>query len=182
MADDEETAAAGVLAVIGISFILMSSLFLVLMGDPRDVLVDRDLTTRAKTVQGIVLGIEDTNTEINEETVEVIGFKYTVDGTDYEGDSYTTDYSVLNPLRVDGPVTIEYLPDAPHIGRVKGASFSQSPWWVYLILAPFMLIGVAMVCGSAAAFGQRIRGSQGTTEATFIDASGQAVKEPWHEG
>ena len=182
MADNEGTAAAGVLAFIGIAFILMSSLFFVLMGDPRNVLVDRDLNGRAETVQGIVLGIEDTNTEVNEETVEVIGFNYTVDGNYYEGDSYATDYSVLNSLKVGGPVTVEYLPDAPHIGRVKGASFSQVPWWVYLILTPFMIVGVAMVCGSAAMIGQRIRGSQETTESTFMDASGQTVKEPWHEG
>lgn len=182
MADNDDTAAAGVLAVIGISFILMSSLFLFLMGDPRDVLVDRDLNERAQSVQGFVLGIEDTNTEVNEETVEVIGFNYTVDGKGYEGDSYTSDYSVLNALKVGGPVTVEYLPDAPHIGRVKGASFSQVPWWVYLILAPFMLVGVAMLCGSAGIVGQRIRGTQGSKDNTYVDASGQAIKEPWHEG
>ena len=182
MADNEGTAAAGVLAFIGIAFILMSSLFFVLMGDPRDVLVDRDLNGRAETVQGIVLGIEDTNTEVNEETVEVIGFKYTVDGKDYEGQSYTSEYSVLNALKVGGPVTVEYLPDAPHIGRVKGASASQVPWWTFLVLIPFILLGLLMLYWSASSIGQSIRGSQKTTEGTFVDASGQSVKAPWHEG
>lgn len=182
MADNDDTAWVGLLAAIGILFLFFSSGLLAFMGDPRDVLVDRDLSRRAQTVQGIVLGIEDTYHEINEETVEAIGFKYTVDGKEYEGQSYTSEYSVLNMLRVGGPVTVEYLPDAPQIGRVKGASAAQVPWFIFLIVAPFILMGVGMICGSAAFFGQLILGSQKTTEDTFVDASGQAIKEPWHEG
>ncbi|MDP7079946.1 MAG: DUF3592 domain-containing protein [Candidatus Undinarchaeales archaeon] len=182
MADGEDAEAVLISAGIGVFLLLTCVGFIDIMGDPRDVLVDRDLSGRAQTVPGIVLGIEDTYHEINEETVEVIGFKYTVDGKDYEGQSYTSEYSVLNALKVGGPVTVEYLPDAPHIGRVKGASASQVPWWTFLVLIPFILLGLLMLYWSASSIGQSIRGSQKTTEGTFVDASGQSVKAPWHEG
>ena len=182
MADNDDPAGVVLLAAIGILFLFLSSGLLTFMGDPRDLLVDRDLSKRAQTVQGIVLRFEDTYHEVNEEPVEAIGFKYMVDGKDYEGQSYTSEYSVLNTLTVGDPVTVEYLPDVPQSGRVKGTSVAQVPWYIFLIVAPFILMGVGMICGSAVYFGQSILGSQKTTEGTFVDASGQAMKEPWHEG
>jgi hypothetical protein len=94
-----------------------------------------------ETTKGTVTGGGELNMEINERTVCVVDFKYTVNEIEYTGFSYKTEYY---PSK-GSVVNIEYVPNKPHISRIKGASYSMAgkgsliPFGIYFIIVLFFL-------------------------------------------
>lgn len=96
---------------------------------------------RTETVQGKVLYSEETNASMNERSVYVIGYAYTVpEYGEYEGESFR----VGSGMAEGGTITIEYAARKPSISRIKGLSRSVfGLWGSVLIILP--AVGALMV-------------------------------------
>ncbi|MCB9523611.1 MAG: hypothetical protein H6702_09525 [Myxococcales bacterium] len=90
-----------------------------------------------KATPGVMLGWSETNTTVNEEPVIANHARFSAEGREHE----CTSYAVGEGLAPDEPVMVEHLAGQPHICRIVGMDASTVPWWVMLILAPFLIIG-----------------------------------------
>lgn len=102
-----------------------------------------------KAAQGVMLGWSETNSYVNEEPVIANHARFTAEGAERE----CTSYAVALGLAPDEAVTVEYVAGNPAVCRIVGMDASLVPWWLLLILLPFLLIG-----GGFAFFGGRSAG------------------------
>jgi hypothetical protein len=137
------------LGIIGWIFMAVGMLFAVVFGS----LVDLTNWDDAKTTEGWALGWEETSSEVNGHPVIANHFAYTVNEVPYEGTSYANSEG----LAVDEPVTVEYIPDEPANGRIRGMRSSEFPAWVLLFTGIFPLVGFGL------ALAQFIKGSRMVT-------------------
>ena len=98
------------------------------------------------TAEGIIVEWEDTNTEINEETVERISLTYSIDGVDYDGDAELVESEAQKVAQkyktgVGGIIPVEYVVGRPKLVHIVGTPWSAMTWWIVLILALFPAVG-----------------------------------------
>ena len=90
---------------------------------------------------GVALGWEPTSVHVNDEPVVANGAVFRVDDRDYECRSYAVGAGLTQGDRV----RVEYDPADPAVCRIEGMDISILPWWVFLIVGPFVLLGLAFV-------------------------------------
>lgn len=129
----------GVGGTIGWMFLAMSMIFVLVfaaLGDFRR-MIALELATLSKT-DGVALGWEPTNAHVNDAPVLANGASYHVNGQAFECRSYMVGAGLARGERV----VVEYDPANPRLCRIEGMDVSVLPWWVMLIIAPFVLVGL----------------------------------------
>lgn len=135
----------GVGGVIGWIFVAFSMIFVVVfaaIGDFGTALKLR--TAELGRVEGTTLGWEHTNAQVNDRPVIANGAVFHVNGRRFECRSYAVAHGMPEGQRV----TIEYARSDPSVCRIEGFDVSLLPWWVMLIIAPFVLIGLLFALSS----------------------------------
>ncbi len=103
-----------------------------------------DLTSfhgNLSTVPGVVVEVEDTSMEVNEE--EVVGwlFTYEVEGQRLEGFCYTNGWD-----HAEGKaVTVEFPTGQPTRARIVGSRLSEVPFWLLPVIGIFPAVGLLCV-------------------------------------
>ncbi len=98
-------------------------------------------TGELKQTTGVIIEVDETNMEINEQSVWMYVYEYRDDaGYQYIREAYSTGRSLRNKQNV----TVEYPVDAPHYGRIPGVRSAVFNSWL-LISYIFPFIGLAMV-------------------------------------
>ena len=99
------------------------------------------LSDGGRTADGFVIDYEESNVEINGETVMGIRYRFEAEGTQYEGQSYSRG----DLPDIDEKVLIEYVQNAPHRSRIIGLDAGAVPLWLAGIFLIFLLAGVALI-------------------------------------
>lgn len=105
------------------------------------------------TVEGRVLGWEETDASVNEQPVVATGFEFEVDGVVYEGASF----AVAEGLGAGETVTVEYVVGDPRAARIAGMEIGVMPIWVMLFLPIFPLIGLGFALKRLVGGGREVR-------------------------
>ena len=132
---------SGVMAIIGIEFLLMGSLFMFVFG----MLVNFDDLKFSKndpiTTNVEIISTEATSATENERPVYKYNYSYkTLNEKEYKGFSYSSD----SPNFKNGGKKVQYLEDNPSISKIVGMRKGTFSPWILLILSIFPIIGVVM--------------------------------------
>ncbi len=98
-------------------------------------------TGEIKLTTGVIIEVDETNMEINEQSVWLYAYEYRDDdGYKYIREAFSTGASLQNNQNI----TVEYPIDAPQYGRIPGFRSAEFSSW--LLISYFLpLIGLAMV-------------------------------------
>ncbi|MBT7410266.1 MAG: hypothetical protein HN826_11235, partial [Methylococcales bacterium] len=104
-------------------FITFCFLAGIIASDMRSAWVEYMIFPSAQLVEtkATVMWSDDTNMEINEQTVSQVHYRYELMGIDFEAVSYGREW-YPNKGRV---VTVEYVAGEPYISRIKGQDYSK---------------------------------------------------------
>ncbi|BDS14430.1 DUF3592 domain-containing protein [Aureispira anguillae] len=92
--------------------------------------------------EGLLLEIEETNVEVNEETIYQYTFSYNVEGQSFQGISNGSYSGMLE----GNLTTIEYKSDNPIRARIVGMTTEVFPSWVVFVLV-FPFLGLIFILG-----------------------------------
>jgi len=112
------------------------------------------MTDSSASTEGVVVDWRDTNTEINDQTVERISFRYTIDGMAYEADVEVLESQARRlgdeyNMDIGRSVPVEYLVGKPHIARIPGAAWGVQSWFFVGFILLFLGIGLALAFANA---------------------------------
>lgn len=130
----------GLLQQIGWGLFAFGMIFVLLFGAGANLSKALAFQSELGQVQGTVLSWRETNTEVNERTVVAYQFEYSVDGTKYTGESFTS----TTGFDEGESVTVEYPLNEPGISRIRGTGVGSTPPWILLLVGIFPAIGLAM--------------------------------------
>lgn len=128
----------GVGGIIGWLFVAMSLTFVVIFAAVGD--FGRKLALQTATLartEGFALGWEPTHTQVDNQRLLANGAAFFIDGRRYECRSYQVGVGLGEGERV----VIEYDRADPTLCQIVGMDVSGLPWWIFLPVAPFLLIG-----------------------------------------
>jgi hypothetical protein len=120
----------------GSLFVAFGMIFVLIFIPNSEVMTLMD-NAKWEEVQGTVLGVENTNSSVNDSPVRKYFYQYAVDGVDYEGAAFSHEHFYL----ADSPVLVEYQTDNPSDSRIKGMRQHVFDAWV-IFTAVFPFIGL----------------------------------------
>ncbi|MEX2187684.1 MAG: DUF3592 domain-containing protein [Pirellulales bacterium] len=90
-----------------------------------------------ETASGVVTSAETLNFEVNDRKVRKFGYKFTVDGVERHGESYSTSDNIA----VGSRAKIEFPAGNPDRSRIVGGTSSPMPIWCLFVII-FPLVGM----------------------------------------
>lgn len=125
------------IAIIGIAFFVMGTIFLFIFGSMVD-FNDLRFNEHSPITKGVILKVEATNASVNEQTVIKYTYQYTTpDSQINKGESHTVDAIYEKGAQVD----IEYLDSDYTISRIKGMQKGTFGAFILLPISIFSVIG-----------------------------------------
>lgn len=132
---------SGVMATIGIVFLLMGSLFMFVFG----MLVSFDDMKFSEsdpvTAEVKIIAANSTGATVNDTPVFEYEYSYkTLSGEEYSGIAYNTGAASFE----NNQAKVQYLEGSPSISKITGMRKGSFPPWILLTLVIFPLIGAVM--------------------------------------
>jgi len=132
---------SGVLTIIGLSFFLLGSLFLVVFGMMIDFNDWRFSDSDPITTQTKVIEVRSTNASENKVRVYEYIYSYkTPEGKEFTGTSYNTGTARFE----NDVVRVQYLKDNPQISRIEGMRKGEFSPFIIIFLLIFPVIGAIL--------------------------------------
>jgi hypothetical protein len=91
--------------------------------------------------KGNVVNIAETNVSINDRTIVIIDYKYTLNDLEYTGYSYMNDFYP----KIGSSINVEYVPDTPGLSRIEGGSYSVLGRGSLVLFAIYVILFVLFV-------------------------------------
>lgn len=111
----------------------------------------RMVTSTPAKAAGKVTAAPDSNMTVNEVPVYRTEFVFSVDGTEWRGESFSRG----RRYAVGQEVVVEYLPESPKVSRIEGTSLTYG--WFGLLVLLFPLFGVGMIVGGIVSYRRKTR-------------------------
>lgn len=131
-------------AALGALFFIAGSAWLIGFSHQSDFTSLRFFRTERALTEGHVITIFQT--ELKDKYLHILKYTYayTLSGKRYTSVSYGTDYTV----EVHDPVTVEYIVSNPSVARMKGMRNAPFGLWIFFLLVPFSIAGLAGLIAS----------------------------------
>jgi hypothetical protein len=134
------SAMLGITGSIGAIFLINGLLFTLIFTSGIRPIDTLRLALSKTTARGEVTSVSGTNSTENDVPVYEYEFTFT---TNREERVSGRSYSTGREWSVEDTVTIEYVPEAPHIARIKGARTSTfTPWVLFVLIFPAVGAGL----------------------------------------
>jgi hypothetical protein len=119
----------------GLIFLIFSSIFIIVFSS---FIKFDSLTKNSPVTEGIVTGVDVTNTSINDQLVYAFNYEYKLpDGSIHNGKSFSEDIY----YEVGAPVKVLYSEKEPGVSRIEGMRAGEFSGWILFIMIPFLLVG-----------------------------------------
>ena len=119
----------------GLIFLIFSSIFIIVFSS---FIKFDSLSKNSPVTEGIVTGVDVTNTTVNDQRVYAFHYEYNLpDGSTHSGKSFSEDIY----YEVGTPVKVLYSEKEPGVSRIEGMRAGELSPWLLFIMIPFLLVG-----------------------------------------
>lgn len=119
----------------GLIFLIFTSIFIIVFSS---FIKFDSLNKNSPTTEGIVTGVDVTNTSVNNQSVYAFHYEYKLpDGSMYYGKSFIEDIY----FDVGSAVKVQYSESNPKVSRIEGMRAGEFGPWILLVALPFLLVG-----------------------------------------
>lgn len=134
----------GCMGQLGWGLLAFSMFFVLIFGSTMDIGGTVAFWRSLDRAPGVITKAEETDIEVNEDSVCFVEFTFKVGQSEYSDSCYTTGWT----LNVGDQVQVEYPAGDPTIARVKGGRRSASPLWLLPLLLLFPAVSLYLVVRS----------------------------------